>query len=354
MTSDLRQVTAGVCMLIAMVAVPLGLIMTAIGCIASLQDPDAGPTCNGEVMTPGMQCWSFGDDSAGVTSYEQAVEAHRNGIESANGFLPGGIVVLVIGIGAALVFREGTRSSTGTGSTTAAPSAMPFQPRPQRHTGPAHGLGPRAVGQSQDRGPSFTELHSHAASALGQGDLDTALYWNQMAANAGDPVAMNNLARLLQDRVSRQSWPRRWLRRYRNSGDLIEAGLWFRRAAVAGNPDAMGNLAALLHKDGNLNEAELWHRRAIEAGPQPQQVDTASGGQTPSLRTPEQFATVAPGRSANTPADEMDLLLTMVAGSHTTAKRLIDFEQRKDPAAERATSIRRAIERLREDLRRQG
>ncbi|MGW5453936.1 tetratricopeptide repeat protein [Nocardia sp. NPDC003979] len=340
-------------MLIALAAVPIGLVLTAVGGVASLQDPDAGPTCDGQVMTPGTQCWRFGDDSAGVTSYEHAAETQRANRESATEMLPVGLVVLVIGIGAAAVFREGTRSAAGTGSTTAASPTMSSRPRPDGSAVGPHRLGPRSYDQSQGRRPSLTELDAQARAALDQGDLDTALYWYQMAADTGDAAAMNNLARLLQDRVSRQSWLQRWRHRYRNGGDLVEAGLWFRKAAVGGNPDAMAGLAAMLRKDGNVDEAELWCRRATEAGLRHRPVDTASGGRTPSPPAPTQSASVASGRSAHNSPSELELL-GLVMGNHSTANRLIDFEQRKDPAADRAVSVRRAIERLREDRRRQG
>lgn len=264
MSVDRRQLTAGVCMLIAMVAVPVGLIMTAGGFFLSRQDPDAGPTCDGKVMTPGTECWSFGNDSAGATSYEHAAEARRNNLESAKGLLPAGLTVLVVGVTGAAVFYRYTRSSTGTGD--------------------AHGVGPASVDQPPDRRPSLAELEAHATSALDQGDLDGALYWYQVGADSG-------------------------------------------------NPEAMGKLAALLQHDGNIAEAEFWHRRASEAA---------------------QIAAPETSRSAHTLASEMDVLLTMVMGNHATADRLIDFEQRRDPSADRAASIRTAIQRLHEDRHRQG
>ncbi|MFC9898016.1 tetratricopeptide repeat protein [Nocardia sp. NPDC127579] len=320
MSIDLRQLIAGLCLLIAVVAVPMGLVITTVGTILAFQDPDAEPTCDGEVMTPGTECWSFGD-SVGVTSYEQAVEAHRRGRESSEGMLPIGLVVVGAGLAAVAGFKWGTRASTG----SAAPSVV-GAPQHQR---------PRAVDQTPDRRPSFAELDALATSALAQDDLDGALHWMQRAAEAGDAVAMNNLARLLQNRISRQSRPQRWQHRHRNRGDLIEAGLWFRRAAVAGNRDAMNSLATLLHKDGNAQEAELWRHRAA---------------------APNEPATsiAAPSRSTRPPVDDLNALLTLVLGSRATAERLIDFEQRNDPAADRATAIDRAAERLRADRQRQG
>ncbi|MEV6279273.1 hypothetical protein [Nocardia sp. NPDC051832] len=264
MKADRRQLTAGVCMLIAVVAVPIGLILIVGGFIVSRQDPDAGPTCDEKVMTPGTECWSFGKDSSGVTSYEQAVEEKRKGLESAKGILPAGITVLVVGVAAGAVCYRYTRSSTGTGD--------------------AHGDRPQPLDQGQDRKPSFAELEAHAASALGQGDRDGALYWYQVGADAG-------------------------------------------------NPDAMAKLAALLQEDGNIAEAEYWRRLATKAS---------------------QTAARESSRSARTPAGDMDILLTMVMGNHATAERLIEFEQRNDPGADRAAAISRAIERLRGDLRRQG
>ncbi|UGT55934.1 tetratricopeptide repeat protein [Nocardia asteroides] len=351
MTSDLRQLSAGVCFLIALAAVPIGLILTAVGGVASLKDPEAGPTCDGQAMTPSTQCWRFGDDSAGVTSYEQAARTQRANRESAKEMLPVGLVVLVIGIGAAAVFRSGTRSPAGTDPVKSQANSSGLQPH--RLAGHTYSLDARPVDQPRDRRPSSTELDAHARAALDQGDPDTALYWFQMAANNGDAVAMNNLAQLLQDRVSQQSWLQRRRHRYRNAGDLVEAGLWFRKAAVAGNPDAMANLAAILRKDGQYDEAELWRRRATEAASRHRPFDTTSGGPTPLPRRPTQPAPTTPDRSENTSASESELLL-MVMGNRSTANRLIDFEQRKDPAADRATSVRRAIERLREDRRRQG
>ncbi|NKX85789.1 sel1 repeat family protein [Nocardia coubleae] len=260
MSVDRRQLAAAVCMLIAVVAVPIGLILVVGGFIASREDPNAGPTCDGKVMTPGTECWSYGDDSSGVTTYEQAVEEKRRGAESAKGILPTGITVLVVGAAAATVCYRYTRSATGTR------------------------VAPQPVEQPQDHRPSFTELEAHATSALGQGDLDRALYWYQVGADAGDP-------------------------------------------------DAMGKLAALLRQDGNIAEAEFWHRRATKAG---------------------QAAAPETSRAAHAPADDMKVLLAMVMGNHAAAGRLIDFEQRRDPGADRAVSIRRAIERLRDDRHRQG
>ncbi|WP_181696368.1 hypothetical protein [Nocardia sp. GTS18] len=173
-------------------------------------------------MTPGTECWIFGDDSSGVTTYERAAEEKRKGAESAKMILPTGLTVLVVGAVAATFSYRYARSETGTG------------------------VGPQPAEQPQDHRPSFAE--AHATSALGQGDVDGA--------------------------------------------------------------------------------------RAIKTD-QPAAPETS--------------------RPANTTsADDMKVLLAMVMGNHSAAGRLIDFEQRKDPGADRAVSIRRAIQRLREDRQRQG
>ncbi|GAB2662599.1 hypothetical protein [Nocardia goodfellowii] len=53
-------------------------------------------------------------------------------------------------------------------------------------------------------------------------------------------------------------------------------------------------------------------------------------------------------------ADDFPLLRTMVMGSTATAERLIAFEQKKTPIADRETLIANAIDTLRRDRHRHG
>ncbi|MGW0246643.1 hypothetical protein ACWDYH_08385 [Nocardia goodfellowii] len=53
-------------------------------------------------------------------------------------------------------------------------------------------------------------------------------------------------------------------------------------------------------------------------------------------------------------ADDFPLLRTMVMGSTATAERLIAFEQKKTPIADRKTLIANAIDTLRRDRHRHG
>jgi TPR repeat protein len=77
------------------------------------------------------------------------------------------------------------------------------------------------------------------------------------AARAGDPVAMNRLAEMLNlgKGVSK---------------DEAEAVLWFRKAAEAGERDGMENLAVMLAEGRGVAqddaEAAAWFRKAAEAG----------------------------------------------------------------------------------------
>ncbi|WP_280425924.1 Clp protease N-terminal domain-containing protein [Nocardia carnea] len=188
---------------------------------------------------------------------------------------------------------------------------------------------------------SREEMAALAASLLERGDETGARYWYLKAADAGDPHAMYTLARMIQDGVARQGVLQRWQRRHRNGGDLIDAQIWLRKAAVAGHSGAMSALAALLRADGQINEAQVWEHR-VSAGPGARPVSPRAAA--PAAQAP----VTAPGPA---PANEFRLLLTMVLGSHATAERLIAFEQRQLPGADRATWIAHAIDRLRNDSR---
>ncbi len=52
--------------------------------------------------------------------------------------------------------------------------------------------------------------------------------------------------------------------------------------------------------------------------------------------------------------DDYRQLLSMVMGNSTTADRLIEYERRKSPTADRDTLIASAIEQLRRDRKHQG
>ncbi|WP_433597601.1 tetratricopeptide repeat protein [Nocardia sp. CA-135953] len=253
-------------------------------------------------------------------------------------------------------------------------------------------------------------MNNLADLLAGRGDFTEAESWYHRAAVVGSAYAMNRLARLLHDRVARQGMLQRWRHRTPNEADLAESEGWFRKAAAAGNVDAMAGLGALLEEGRNLPEAEWWYRKAIDAG------DTSSmnnlgvlllernefaeaehwlrnaiaGGSTaakvnlrrllsrveeltelgliprparypsPTRRhSPRQPVSSPTPRNVlqqvtSTPPDDYKILLGMVMGNHTTAEGLIAYEQRKTPTADRETLIRKAIERLREDRRRQG
>jgi hypothetical protein len=68
-------------------------------------------------------------------------------------------------------------------------------------------------------------------------------------ADAGDPLAMFNLAVLISRRTA---WN--------------EARDWYRRAADAGHTAAMVNLAIMLRESGDDVEAAQWYRRAADHG----------------------------------------------------------------------------------------
>ncbi|MGI5321144.1 tetratricopeptide repeat protein [Actinomadura nitritigenes] len=95
------------------------------------------------------------------------------------------------------------------------------------------------------------EGHAHAPYRLGRcyqelGRLKEAVRWLRVAAERGDPLAMNDLALCLED------------------GDRAEAVVWMRRAAETGSQATAGyNLGIFLEEDGNLQEAEYWYRQAV-------------------------------------------------------------------------------------------
>ncbi|MFJ1459340.1 hypothetical protein [Nocardia sp. N2S4-5] len=285
----LGQVVTLVLWLGAWLALIVGAVMLIPGTAMLLSDPQAAPTCDERTMEPGTICRHYRNGApAGGETYEQALAAQRNSHEN-------GIQILLIAGGAII-----------------ASSAVL--------------LGIKYALESGDQKPATADPRERELLR---------------AATAGDPVAMNNLARLFHRRVEEQNRLQRWLRRHQNGGDLAEAQLWFRRAAVAGHPDAMAGLAALLNKDGNHSEAELWYRRATaaEAGPYTRQSGTAAAAPAPPRPRPN---LTQPG--------EFKTLLTMVMGNHPTAERLIAFEQQKTPGIDRAAAITKAIERLRGDL----
>ncbi|WP_433727536.1 Z1 domain-containing protein [Actinoplanes sp. CA-051413] len=82
-----------------------------------------------------------------------------------------------------------------------------------------------------------------------RGEYDVAEAAMRPLAEAGDPLAMFNLAVLISRRTA---WH--------------EAQDWYRRAADAGHIAAMVNLAMMLRESGEDVEAEQWYRRAAEHG----------------------------------------------------------------------------------------
>jgi TPR repeat protein len=96
------------------------------------------------------------------------------------------------------------------------------------------------------------EGNAHAPYRLGRcyqelGRSEEAVRWLRVAAEHGDPLAMNDLALCLEDR------------------DRAEAVAWMRRAAETGaQATAAYNLGIFLEEDGNLREAEHWYRQAVD------------------------------------------------------------------------------------------
>lgn len=125
MTGEQRGAHNGLAKLVAFIAIPIGLVLLGVGIFGYVNDPDAAPICDGKAMTPGTECWTYGD-SHGVTSYEELAERQRQNLESARDMVPIGVVILLIGIAAFAVSRQGT-SSGG-----AVPRAMPVPQTPSK------------------------------------------------------------------------------------------------------------------------------------------------------------------------------------------------------------------------------
>lgn len=88
-----------------------------------------------------------------------------------------------------------------------------------------------------------------ALSSAERHDVDTARYWYDKAANAGNSRAMVNLALLLCD-----------------SGDQDTALGWLQKAAEAGDLYGMNNLGALLAQQDppNVDAALAWYKKAAD------------------------------------------------------------------------------------------
>ncbi|TDC02210.1 hypothetical protein E1091_01220 [Micromonospora fluostatini] len=87
------------------------------------------------------------------------------------------------------------------------------------------------------------------AAAYTRGEHDVAEAAMRPLADAGDPLAMFNLAVLISRRTA---WD--------------EAMDWYRRAADAGHTAAMVNLGMILRESGEDDEAAQWYRRAADHG----------------------------------------------------------------------------------------
>ncbi|MEU6584080.1 tetratricopeptide repeat protein [Nocardia sp. NPDC046763] len=116
---------------------------------------------------------------------------------------------------------------------------------------------------------------------LDRGDDTAAEDWYREAAAAGLPVAMHNLGVLAYRRGTRED-AIRWFRMGDEAGnpnspvalaeilgDTAEAVTLLRRTADAGHPVAMNNLGAQLQRSGDHVEAEFWFRRAEETRSDP-------------------------------------------------------------------------------------
>ncbi|WP_280450077.1 tetratricopeptide repeat protein [Nocardia brasiliensis] len=327
----LRQLVFLLAMLAGLVAIPVAVISIGIGVHLSSQDPNATPMCDERPMTPNSICYTYRNGrQAGGTSYDQAVRAQRNSHESGKGALGVGALAVLVGLVALAVYRNGPPDPA---PAPAAPGVAPAK---------------SAVPQPQN--------------------VEDRL---RRAAEGGNSVAMNDLARLLRGRGARRSGPLFWLRSIRSQNELDEAELWLRRAAVAGHPEAMGSLAAVLQRGDQLDEAEIWFRRAIQAGEtsrmrslaelldkrgnsaeaQERYRKAAQNPEKPRPTTVNAHARMV-SKPASSSAGDYAVLLTMVMGSRATAERLIAFEQQKSGLVDRASLITRAIDRLREDRRR--
>ncbi|WP_328383529.1 sel1 repeat family protein [Micromonospora zamorensis] len=118
-------------------------------------------------------------------------------------------------------------------------------------------------------------------AAYTRGEHDVAEVAMRPLADAGDPLAMFNLAVLM---IRRTAWyeARDWYRRaadaghtasmvnlgmlLRESGEDVEAAQWYRRAADDGHVAAMTNLGVLRKIGGDHAGAAYWYRQAVAAG----------------------------------------------------------------------------------------
>jgi hypothetical protein len=105
--------------------------------------------------------------------------------------------------------------------------------------------------------PSAAELLSKAQRSLDEREFAKALPLLQKAADAGNPIAMNNLGVLYQSGEGVVQ-------------DYGRAAEWYLKAADAGNYDAMANLGCL-YRDGksvaqDYGKAREWFQKAADAG----------------------------------------------------------------------------------------
>ena len=123
-------------------------------------------------------------------------------------------------------------------------------------------------------------------------DMALAAVWYRKAAEAGLDWGMYNLAHLLAsgngvaaDRGAAYRWYRRAARhgharamnfvgRFHENGwavrrDPVQAMAWYQRAACAGDCLAQANLASMLAEMGQLDEAARWLRCALDTGTPP-------------------------------------------------------------------------------------
>ncbi|MEU4420976.1 Z1 domain-containing protein [Actinoplanes sp. NPDC024001] len=128
-------------------------------------------------------------------------------------------------------------------------------------------------------GPEARFLIGTAAYTRGEHDVAEAAM--RPLADAGDPLAMFNLAVLLSRRTAWEE-ATRWYRRaadagyvaamvnlavtLRESGEDVEAAQWYRRAAGHGHAAAMMNLGVLRKIGGDHAGAAYWYRQAAAAG----------------------------------------------------------------------------------------
>ncbi|WP_228799531.1 tetratricopeptide repeat protein [Nocardia nova] len=124
-------------------------------------------------------------------------------------------------------------------------------------------------------------MHNLAVLLGNRGESGDAEAWYRKAAEAGEPAAMTHLGLVLSkrgDSVGAETWYRKAAKAGESTamhnlgvllnerGDSVGAETWYRKGAEAGHLSAIHNLGALLHQRGDTGDAEAWYCKAAEAG----------------------------------------------------------------------------------------